>query len=315
VTGIPLNGQVLYVRLWTLVGGIESFVDYTYTRSDSATQAVLVSPDPTQTVATSAVAFSWTSVTGATRYWLDVGTSAGGTQIYTRSQSGTSATVTGIPLNGQALYVRLWTLVGGIESFVDYTYTRADSATQAVLVSPDPTLTVATSAVAFSWTSVSGAQAYWLDVGTALGGQSLHNSGALTATSRTVTGIPLDGQTLYVRLWTRRSDAWLYVDYLLARANSATQAVLVSPDPTLTVTTSAVAFSWTSVSGAQAYWLDVGTTLGGQSLHNSGALTATSRTVTGIPLDGQTLYVRLWTQRSNVWLYVDYLVARANSAS
>ena len=31
VTGLPVDGRTLYVRLWSVIGGVWSFTDYTYT--------------------------------------------------------------------------------------------------------------------------------------------------------------------------------------------------------------------------------------------------------------------------------------------
>ncbi len=68
-------------------------------------------------------------------------------------------------------------------------------------------------------------------------------------------------------------------------------------------------FTWTgNGSGAQNYWLYVGSTAGGAQYHDSGNLgTATSRTVNGLPNDGSTVYVRLWYQLpgTGIWLFID----------
>jgi hypothetical protein len=56
-------------------------------------------------------------------------------------------------------------------------------------------------------------------------------------------------------------------------------------------------FTWSTVSGAQGYYLFVGTTPGGYDLVNSGPLPATqsSYSVPALPT-GQTLYARIYTE-------------------
>ena len=66
-------------------------------------------------------------------------------------------------------------------------------------------------------------------------------------------------------------------------------------------TSSTVTFNWSP--GGQytdLYWLDVGNTVGMGDIFAS-PLSATSQTVYGIPTDGRTIYIRLWTRKSGVW--------------
>lgn len=85
----------------------------------------MVSPAPGSSLGGSAVTFQWTSVTAATAYWLDVGTVQGQGDISAGqlASSVTSKTVSGIPLNGGPIYVRLWTQINGVRKSQDYGYT------------------------------------------------------------------------------------------------------------------------------------------------------------------------------------------------
>jgi hypothetical protein len=54
-----------------------------------------------------------------------VGTTAGGRDLYLASSSAgpiTTTTVSGLPVNGNTVYVRLWAQVAGNWQSIDYTY-------------------------------------------------------------------------------------------------------------------------------------------------------------------------------------------------
>jgi hypothetical protein len=71
-------------------------------------------------------------------------------------------------------------------------------------------------------------------------------------------------------------------------------AVIESPIPGSTLTMSDVTFSW-SDEGDVRYILEVGTTVQGDDIHDSGLITTTSHTVSNVPTDAR-VYIRLWTE-------------------
>ena len=71
----------------------------------------------------------------------------------------------------------------------------------------------------------------------------------------------------------------------------------ITPPDGSTLTGASQAFSWTG--DFLEYWMYVGTSVGAKDIYNSGSLgTATSTTVTGLPTDGSTVYVRLWDREA-----------------
>jgi hypothetical protein len=54
------------------------------------------------------------------------------------------------------------------------------------------------------------------------------------------------------------------------------------------------------------YWLYVGTTPGNNDLYSQSQGLNRTGTVTGLPTDGRTLYVRLWSRIGGVWQGNDY---------
>ncbi len=309
VSGIPTTGGTIYVRLWTMLNGAWQYHDYMYTAANLGTLAVMSTPAPGSTLTGSSVTFTWTAGAGATAYWLDVGTVQGQGNISAGqlAYTVTSETVSGIPTTGGTIYVRLWTMLNGAWQYHDYTYTAANLGTLAALISPTPG-SLLPGCVTFSWTPGSGATAYWLDVGT-VQGQGNISAGQLASsvTHVTVCGIPTTGGTIYVRLWTMLNGTWQYHDYTYMAANLGTLSMMSTPAPGSTLTGSSVTFTWTAAVGASAYWLDVGTVQGqGNIAAGQLATSVTNETVSGIPTNGSTIYVRLWTQISGTWSYHDY---------
>jgi chitinase len=93
---------------------------------DTLAKAEITSPPPGSQLSSSTVTFTWTAGSGALQYWLSVGTTPGGTQVYDASQ-GTSlqGTVSGIPTDGSTVHVRLWSLLGTEWGVNDYWYVAA----------------------------------------------------------------------------------------------------------------------------------------------------------------------------------------------
>lgn len=309
VSGIPINGGLVWVRLWARVSLTWRYTDYAFRTAEVANAAVLTAPSPVSTINDASTRFAWNTVSGAEMYWLDVGASPGARDVYSAAGANSTATVTGYARNGQPLYLRLWTLKAGLWRFVDYVFTTAAQATQAVLTVPHRLQTISTTSKTFTWNSIAGATSYWLYLGSSLGAPNLFNQ-QVSGTSLTVNNIQLNGLTLYVRMYTERAGAWTYVDYVFARANSSTQALLNNINSDATISTNSFTFTWGAIGGVQSYWVDAGTSLGGRDIYNQSAGTSTSATVNGIALNGQPLYVRLWTQSGGNWTYVDYVFNR-----
>jgi hypothetical protein len=84
----------------------------------------MTSPPAGSTLPGASATFIWNTGTGATQYWLFVGTTGiGSTNILAENQgTNTSKTVTGLPTNGSTVYVRLWTLMSVGWEYNDYTY-------------------------------------------------------------------------------------------------------------------------------------------------------------------------------------------------
>jgi hypothetical protein len=314
VSNLPANGQTLHVRLHSHIGGWQ-WNDYTLTASGSApAKAQLTSPAPGSTLTSTTVTFQWTGGTGVAQYWLYIGTSPGTFNILSRDM-GTqlSTVVSNLPANGQTLYVRLHSHIGGWQ-WNDYTLTASGAASgKAQLTSPAPGSTLTSTTVTFQWTGGSGVAQYWLYIGTTPGSFNILSRDMGTQLSTVVSNLPANGQTLYVRLHSH-IGSWQWNDYTLTASGSGSnKAQLTSPAPGSTLTSTTVTFQWTGGSGVAQYWLYIGTSPGTFNILSRDMGTQLSTVVSNLPANGQTLYVRLHSHIGG-WQWNDYVLTAVGGA-
>jgi uncharacterized protein YkwD len=89
-------------------------------------------------------------------------------------------------------------------------------------------------------------------------------------------------------------------------AQTIAKAQMTSPTPGSQFTSTSVTFRWSAATGAQGYFLYIGTAPGSNNMLGYSAGNNTSVTVSGFPRTGQTVYVRLWTLTNSGWQYNDY---------
>ena len=307
---LPNDGSAVYGRLWSRAGTLWDYNDYLYTAvTGAAARAAMTSPADTATFASTSVTFTWSVGTGIDEYYLKLGTSVGGFDLYSRSQgTSTSATVNFLSNDGSAVYARLWSRAGTLWDYNDYSYTAVTSADPlAVMISPADTSTLGSTSVTFTWSTGTGIDEYYLKLGTSVGGADLYLRPQGTSTSAIVNYLPNDGFTVYARLWSRAGTVWGYNDYSYTAVTGADgHATMTSPADTSTLGSTSVTFNWAAGAAADGYTLRIGSTLGGTDLYASSVLTDLSQWVTGLPNDGRTLYVRLWTRTNGEWQFYDY---------
>jgi hypothetical protein len=276
----------------------------------------MTTPAPSSTLAASTVQFQWTGGTGVSQYWLTVGTMGiASNNVYTQDQAtNLSASVTGLPSNGSTVYVRLWSVINGGWQYNDYTYTATSTtggqtAVPAQMTTPAPGSTLAATTVQFQWNGGNGVSQYHLTIGTTgVGANNVYTQNQGTSLSATVTGLPANGSTVYVRLWSLIGSDWLSNDYTYTATTATTGlAQMTTPAPGSTLAATTVQFQWTGGNGVSQYWLTLGTNgVGGNNLYTQDQGTNLSASVTGLPSNGSTVYVRLWSVINGAWQYIDY---------
>ena len=302
--GLPTDGRLLYVRLWTAIGGQWYSTDATYMAATQAQPAIITSPANGASLASSTQLFQWNAAPGATLYQLWIGNSPGAFDIGYFPPSGTAATsvmVEGLPDDGRTLYVTLWSAIDGAWRSSSATYTATSPG--AAIVSPAdgstlvPSMLGSTPYFAFDYQLVARASLYQLWIGSQPGGNDY-----VVATRepndfprfQIFSRLPRDSRTLYARLWTLvDGTTYYYRDYTYQAAAPPDIAAIDSPAAGSTLPYEPT-FTWNR-SGADGYELWIGTTPGGSDLKKITGLLdfQTQVRVTGLPFDGRTVYVRL----------------------
>ena len=121
---------------------------------------------------------------------------------------------------------------------------------------PAPGTSAVPQPVRFRWTSVRGAVAYRLHVGTAPGRQNLVSTGRIQSKSYTTPQLP-GGRPLYARVSARRDGAWHHADLRFTARRLGRD--LDHPRPGQPDVEPARLFEWTPVPEADTYHLTVGT--------------------------------------------------------
>ena len=121
VTSIPQDGSTIWFRIWYRVVNNWKSNDFSYTTNSPE----MINPPPGSTLSSSTVTFEWTSGAGIQEYWIYVGLTPSGKELYSQSQGlNLSGTVTNLPTDGRTLYVTLWFRTGSNTwNYNDYIYT------------------------------------------------------------------------------------------------------------------------------------------------------------------------------------------------
>lgn len=219
---------------------------------------------------------------------------------------GTSQLVTGLPLNGRSLYVRIGSRAGAAWMYVDYVYWAA-LLKGGEMISPANGSTLPGSTVAFQWSTGIGASQYRLYASNFASGEGdLDSVDTGSQTTSTLTNLPLDGSTIYVRLSSLIDGVWSYADYSFVAAGRSL-AAMISPANGSTLSGSTATFQWSTGAGVSQYWLYVSDFApGGQDIYSASQGSNTSKALTGLPIGGGTIYVRLWSEIGAAWQFSDY---------
>jgi hypothetical protein len=304
-TTLPTDGTTIYVTLsTTFPDGVELHRVSTYVTAGGPVAAEVVSPTPGSTLTGSETTFTWTPGNGALRYHLSV-LDAAESQVFwqgTYPFGTTSATASGLPVDGQALVLLIVTdFTDGTdgERRSSYTAFGAVQNVAAEVASPPPGSTLLGAETTFTWTPGTGVAHYSLSVLDAAESQVFwQGTFPSGTTSTTAYGLPVDGQELVLVLRSEFSDgtdAERRSSYTASTAQQEVAAELITPAPNSVLPGRRVTFSWTHPPGAISYMFILkdaaGRALFGNGLYHED----TSLTFENLPTDGQTLDLELQT--------------------
>jgi hypothetical protein len=190
------------------MGGSWQWVDQKFTAA-VPTPAQITSPPAGSALTMEPAVFNWSAGVFVDAYWLNVGTSQGGYDLYSGYMGNTRAAAINLPVISKKLWVRLYSHIGTQWYFVDVPYSSAP-AVPAQIVTPAPGSTITAGTVTLAWSKGRAVQAYWLDVGTAQGGYDLSSGYRGTSQAASIPGVPVG--TIWVRIWSLIDGSWRFVD-------------------------------------------------------------------------------------------------------
>lgn len=229
VYALPNDGRTIFLRLFYRSPGQSwRFLDHTFQAHTGTSAINLLSPQPGSTITDTRQLFTWQG-DGINEWWMYIGSSVGGNDIYNSGNLGsvTSANLSALPHDGRTMYVRLYyRQTGAAWRYHDYTL-GAHTGDHAIrLLSPAPGTTVTDSTQTLTWQAI-GIDQWWLYLGSVVGASDIYNSGNLgSTTTTTVSVIPASAQIVHVRLFYKQNNAaWRFVDYSF-NTNTRTERIV-----------------------------------------------------------------------------------------
>jgi hypothetical protein len=197
---------------------------------------------------------------------------------------------------GQTLYARVYTLLKGVWEVDSVTFTTSLSARFTKPMAGDGS----DLGQGMQWTTILGADSYYLRVGSGPGLKDFLDSGEVVRNDYETPSLPA-GKEVFARIYTKYGGQWRQRDASMTLAGAA----LTSPSPDALNGTAKVdplgqLFTWTTISNAEAYYLYIGSEPGSKNLLDTGEIQGTTYLVKNLPV-GQRIYVSIWTKANGVW--------------
>lgn len=242
------------------------------------------------------------------QYQIRAGSTPGGSQYYIRTQ-GTNQprTINGLPSDGSKVYIQLryktmdgWTINPAIE------FTTSET-TYPEITSPTPGSTLTAGKTVVSWEPndlASDIVQYQVRAGSTPGGSDYYIRTQGTNNSRTLTGLPNDGSTVFFQLRYKTLQGWKVNQAFSTTASNITHPAITTPSAGSTLSAGTTTISWEPNDLAEKivqYQIRAGSTPGSSDLYIRTQGTNRSRTITGLPTDGSPVYFQLRYKTEDGW--------------
>jgi len=298
---VPLApGRRYYATIWTEIAGV--WIPSTTSFVTDTGFAQMLYPANGATGIPAQATLGWSAVSDASGYAINVGTSAGLSDVFS---GGTVQTNTiSIPnLQTQTKYfIHLTTSKTGVSGSVDSSFTTGTSGTGiAQMIYPADGATNVDVSQPFTWTFVADAQQYYLHVGTAPWMGDVFDSTAIASTSVMIPSGRFHTGKYYLFVSTLKGGVWQSVQTSFVVGDHSS---VISPADSETDVDPLAPVTWTSYPGAQAYYLYVGTSQGAKDVYESFATLDTRRYIPNLQA-GVKYYLRIHTEINGSWLYSD----------
>ena len=161
--------------------------------------------------------FQWDTGSGVSKVRFTAGSEAGWTNLADQEYySGTYSAQLFVPATGRKVFITLWSLIGTSWQANSYVFdTWNQNATVSASTAPAqlllPTAPIANSTYTFQWIPGTGANLYWLSVGSTVDGTDYYNERNIgTSTlSATVRALPANNTRVYATLYSRINNTWI----------------------------------------------------------------------------------------------------------
>jgi hypothetical protein len=302
-------GQLVHVRLFTKHGGVWRYVESTL---QTRPVAYLDGPVAGTSILQAGTPLTWQPYSGASRYYVYVGSTPGAKDISSSGEISGSEFVmpphhAAAIVSDRPVYLRLYSLVDGRWEFVDYTL---EFRVAAQLNFPkNHAANVDVTAVRMTWNQVSGAAGYRLQLGTTRGAADVLATDDVVSLEQRTGALP-GGVTLHARLWTEVAGEWRYTD---STFTTRPAAAFLNPRHGALGVDFSHPIEWSAVEGADMYRVAMGTVPGGLDLLDTGLTTDTSVGATPTLLASTGIvYARLWTRHQGKWRFSDSIFSRTS---
>ena len=216
VTNLPTNGSNIYLTLYSLVNGVWLTNEYEYvnTASTPTIAANIIFPVDGSTLSVSEQIFNFYDPIDIV-YSLYVGSTPGDFDLgyYPDLNGSNSVNVTNLPTDGSSIYLTLYSLDNDEWLTNEYVYTASTPPVAATITSPFNGSTLSHSNQIFNFDDPSNIL-HALYVGSEQGNFDLgYYPGLNGSSSINIVDLPTDGSIIYLTLYSRYNDEWLFTEY------------------------------------------------------------------------------------------------------